>query len=267
MKQGNSRLVIMAIAAVIVVACCALVCLATALLVSCQPPTLSGIVPTPTVQREVRLPSATPTGRQQAEPTAERTPPVKPTALPSPTVERTVVEVTPTPLASTEERLSAAVLPIRDMRDLSLRLRAEVDDIPVVVNATPPQFEVGDVDTEVARDIEAHPDEALQKVDSGKERAPALPTVGHAKRIHRLAGLIGDVPADQRDAALGGAEHEMLRVETCGLTDEQLPACPGTRPHKDPRGRCGRILHNTERCAGGRIEVLTQERRDLAVIP
>jgi len=150
-KKGNSNLIIAAVAAVIVVACCALVCLVTALLVSCQPPTLSEIVPTPTVRRAVRLPSATPTRRQPSEPTAERTasvdPTAEPTVLPSPTRERTVGEATPTPLASTEERLSAAVLPVRDMRDLALRLRAEVDDIPVVVNPTPPQFEEGDVET------------------------------------------------------------------------------------------------------------------------
>ena len=164
-KKSNSRLIITAIAAVVVVACCALVCLATVLLVSCQPPTLTEINPSPTVRREVRMPSATPTRRQSQppEPTAEHTPSVveptalpaatdettveKPTSLPSPTSERTAVEATPIPLASTEERLAAAVLPIRDMRDLALRLRAEVDEIPVVVNLTPPQFEEGDVET------------------------------------------------------------------------------------------------------------------------
>jgi len=159
MREGNSKLIIAAVAAVLVVACCALVCLATMLLVSCQPPKLSEILPSPTARQEVHMPSATPTRREVPEPTAERTASVEPTlepspestpeptALPGPTRERTVVEATSTPPASTEERLAAAVLPVRDMRDLALRLRAEEDDIPVVVNPTPPHFEEGDVET------------------------------------------------------------------------------------------------------------------------
>ena len=57
---------------------------------------------------------------------------------------------TPTPRAptgaesDTEALLAAAEMPTRDLRDLALRLKPEVTDIPVVVNPTPPTYHVGD---------------------------------------------------------------------------------------------------------------------------
>lgn len=45
---------------------------------------------------------------------------------------------------STEELLAEAVLPERDLLALTTRLKKPVDPIPMVVNATPPSYEVGD---------------------------------------------------------------------------------------------------------------------------
>ncbi|MCP4167633.1 MAG: hypothetical protein GY759_17330 [Chloroflexi bacterium] len=71
--------------------------------------------------------------------------PVRPTPLPRPT---------PTPRESyegssqnldTETLLREALVPSNDPRDLAMRLKPELGDIPLVVNDTPPHFEVGDV--------------------------------------------------------------------------------------------------------------------------
>nr|NIO68945.1 hypothetical protein [Anaerolineae bacterium] len=45
---------------------------------------------------------------------------------------------------STEELLAEAVLPERDLLALTTRLKKPAESIPVVVNATPPRYEVGD---------------------------------------------------------------------------------------------------------------------------
>ncbi|GAB4560015.1 MAG: immune inhibitor A [Anaerolineae bacterium] len=51
----------------------------------------------------------------------------------------------PTPeLSPLERELSSVVIPTRDLRDLALRLRPDVTEIPVVVNPTPPTYKVGD---------------------------------------------------------------------------------------------------------------------------
>ena len=48
-------------------------------------------------------------------------------------------------LGNTEAALAQAVIPTRDMRDLALRLKPGMDDIPVVVNSRSPDYQVGDV--------------------------------------------------------------------------------------------------------------------------
>ncbi len=83
----------------------------------------------------------TPTPRA---PRVTATAPARPTAVPG----------TPRPTApasdtgsETERSLRDVNVPERDLRKLAMQLRPGVGDIPEVVNATPPAFEVGDVET------------------------------------------------------------------------------------------------------------------------
>lgn len=46
-------------------------------------------------------------------------------------------------MLSTEEQLQAIAVPTRDLVDLSLRLKPDIFDIPTVVNAEPPDYEIG----------------------------------------------------------------------------------------------------------------------------
>jgi len=45
---------------------------------------------------------------------------------------------------STEEQLAQVIVPTRDLRDLALRLNPDVNEIPLVVNQSAPNYEVGD---------------------------------------------------------------------------------------------------------------------------
>src|SRR5687767_9994367 len=45
---------------------------------------------------------------------------------------------------STEEQMEVVVAPERDLRDLAMRLIPDVGEIPIVVNTTVPEYEVGD---------------------------------------------------------------------------------------------------------------------------
>ncbi len=47
----------------------------------------------------------------------------------------------------TEALLREAIVPARDLRDLKMRLDPSIGDIPVIVNATPPSYMVGDSET------------------------------------------------------------------------------------------------------------------------
>ena len=66
-------------------------------------------------------------------------------------------------VSDTESQIASTILPTRDMRSLTLRLKAGATDIPLVVNATPPAYRVGDTisfwvengDTEQHRQISA----------------------------------------------------------------------------------------------------------------
>ncbi|MDH7484866.1 MAG: immune inhibitor A [Anaerolineae bacterium] len=146
MSTTNRNLIILLVTLVILACCClAAVCLMTSLLVSCQPPTPTAI-PTPT-----RTPTPSETGGQgdketrgqeEGLPLSPSPPLVTDTPAPTPTAKAMA-----TPAPSTEEHLAQAVLPTRDLRDLALRLRHHAGEIPVVVNATPPHYEVGDVET------------------------------------------------------------------------------------------------------------------------
>ncbi len=48
------------------------------------------------------------------------------------------------PLSITEEQLKTLIVPTRDLRDLALRLRPGLDDVPLVVNSEAPNYEIGD---------------------------------------------------------------------------------------------------------------------------
>ena len=110
--------------------------------------------PTPTaVPAIVQTPAATNT--LTPRPIIVQTPTNTPT--PTPTIVQTPVlsevegpvlsEVegtVPPPEPSTEELLAEAVLPERDLLALTTRLKKPAEPIPVVVNATPPRYEVGD---------------------------------------------------------------------------------------------------------------------------
>ncbi len=63
--------------------------------------------------------------------------------LPAPTVSTSLID-TPTTAASTEQWLAQTIVPASDLRDLALRLRPTITDIPLVVNSTTPDYSVGD---------------------------------------------------------------------------------------------------------------------------
>ena len=84
-----------------------------------------------------------------AVPTVVQTPTTTNTPTPVPVIVQTPVLSKvegPVPPAepSTEELLAETVLPERDLLALTTRLKKPTESIPVVVNATPPHYEVGD---------------------------------------------------------------------------------------------------------------------------
>ena len=84
-------------------------------------------------------PTTNPAPTLTAVPTIVQTP--VPTPTPAPVIVRTpVLPAEP----STEEWLAETVLPERDLLALTTRLKKPAQPIPVVVNATPPHYEVGD---------------------------------------------------------------------------------------------------------------------------
>ena len=94
----------------------------------------------------------------ELDPTNELEPTPRPRRLPTP-----VVRATPLPGQDTESLLASVQVPSADPRDLTARLRPGLGEIPLVVNATPPSFAVGDtttfwvsnIDTEENRQIKA----------------------------------------------------------------------------------------------------------------
>lgn len=57
---------------------------------------------------------------------------------------------------STEEQLAQIIAPMRNLRDLALRLDPGVDEIPVVVNPVTPVYEVGDTKTFLVHNLESN---------------------------------------------------------------------------------------------------------------
>ncbi|MEZ4859811.1 MAG: immune inhibitor A [Caldilineaceae bacterium] len=76
---------------------------------------------------------------------------ITPVPLPSRTLVSPTVGAESTPVPANalqdlpaEDQLLQMVVPTRDLRDLTLRLNPQVDEVPLVVNATPPSYTVGD---------------------------------------------------------------------------------------------------------------------------
>ncbi|MBX2998092.1 MAG: immune inhibitor A [Caldilineaceae bacterium] len=65
-----------------------------------------------------------------------------PAATPQPAVNETAAEAELD--LFTEQELASLIIPTRDLRDLALRLKPDLDDIPIVVNDEEPNFDVGD---------------------------------------------------------------------------------------------------------------------------
>ncbi|MCE7985887.1 MAG: hypothetical protein DYG89_32315 [Caldilinea sp. CFX5] len=85
---------------------------------------------------------------QQSSPSAVFTPLPLPTRTAT-TARTASAQATPVPAEwltqqSTEEQLLQMVVPQRDLRDLTMRLNLTVDEVPLVVNTTTPDYNVGD---------------------------------------------------------------------------------------------------------------------------
>ena len=85
---------------------------------------------------------------QQSPPSAVFTPLPLPTRTAT-TARSASAQATPVPAEwltqqSTEDQLLQMVVPQRDLRDLTMRLNPAVDEVPLVVNTTTPDYQVGD---------------------------------------------------------------------------------------------------------------------------
>ncbi len=154
MEKRNRNLWIIVIGALLVLCCycLAITGIGVYLFTRPAPPALQ---PTIIVTRLVTVippaPRATPTAvsTPQATPTPQAGPveapsPAVPTAAPPPsdTPEESAAFIPP--LDAEANALLAAEMPAADPRLLALRLRPDATDIPIVVNATPPVYQVGD---------------------------------------------------------------------------------------------------------------------------
>jgi immune inhibitor A len=106
-------------------------------------PTPTGVpaatnTPTP---RPIIVQTPTPTNTPIPTPAIVQTPVLS--EVEGPVLSKVEGPVSP-PEPSTEELLAEAVLPERDLLALTTRLKKPAESIPVVVNATPPRYEVGD---------------------------------------------------------------------------------------------------------------------------
>ena len=100
-------------------------------------PTRSDGTAAPTARTTATADGAT---RQPAATAAATRPAVTPQA----STPQAAVTAQPPASGETERQLAEAQVPIRDQRELALRLKPGVTDIPVVVNAKPPTHKVGD---------------------------------------------------------------------------------------------------------------------------
>jgi immune inhibitor A len=119
---------------------------ATDLTANPMPTTVPAIVQTPVATntptpRPIIVQPSTPTDTPISTPAIVQTPVLSEAEGP---VLSKVEGAVSLPEPSTEELLAEAVLPERDLLALTTRLKKSAESIPVVVNATPPRYEVGD---------------------------------------------------------------------------------------------------------------------------
>ena len=138
-RNRNLLLILIAVAALIMCCCCAVIGVGGALLALRAPAQPGGeaitvvtrmVTATPSVRRVTPTPPAPSEGTGQPE---SAPPPLS------------VEEVGGIPTLDAESAaLLANTMPAADARDLALRFDPDGGDIPIVVNATPPSYKVGD---------------------------------------------------------------------------------------------------------------------------
>ncbi len=158
MTQRNRNLIIGLVAAVLLICCCCLVVFAGVVSYWIFAPATDRPAlnerPAIVVTRVAIAPEG-PTSQPQATAVAPAAATPGSGTRPAPQATATVSAGQPAvtagpvrPLAtvdpSTEALLAAVKMPARDQRDLAMRLKPGVGDIPLVVNATPPSYKVGD---------------------------------------------------------------------------------------------------------------------------
>lgn len=153
MQTKNRTWLIILIVAAVALCCCCLLAIGTFLGFNLfAKTTQTPIEETVTVVTRVVTPVPLPT---RSDGTAAPTPRATATAKSPESATRpaaTAPALTPPATATaqrpasgdTERQLAEALMPVRDQRELALRLKPGVTDIPVVVNAKPPTYKVGD---------------------------------------------------------------------------------------------------------------------------
>jgi len=151
-NKQNRTLLIILLGAFLLLCCCVVVIVGAVgfyLISSPSGPSIEGPVTVVTRVVTIQLPErqATPVPATTPVP-GQATPEPAPTATPGGQAEATVpspAELQGIPALDTEEQaLLADEMPAADARDLALRLEPNIGDIPIVVNATPPSYKVGD---------------------------------------------------------------------------------------------------------------------------
>lgn len=145
MQPRNRTLLIIFIVAALLLCCCSFIVMGTFVGIGFFTSAIgdNGSEPVTVITRVVtEIPPAT------ARPVLTPGTPRPQGATPAATASAAGASATPQPAATasgrTETELMAAQVPMRDQRELALRLKPSVTDIPAVVNAKPPTFKVGD---------------------------------------------------------------------------------------------------------------------------
>ncbi len=138
-RNRNLLLILIAVAALILCCCCAVIGVGGALMALRAPAQPGGEAVTVVTRMVTATPSVrrvTPTPPAPAEGTGQ------PESAPPPL---SVEEVGGIPTLDAESAaLMENAMPAADARDLALRFDPDGGDIPIVVNATPPSYKVGD---------------------------------------------------------------------------------------------------------------------------
>lgn len=150
MQTQNRTLLITLLVTVLLLCCCCIVAFGTFVglglfttasdSLSQEPVTVVTRVVTPVpLPTRPGAPATTPQPTATGRSAATATPQARATVTAQPTA-----TAQPPASGETERQLATAAMPIRDQRELALRLKPGVTDIPAVVNAKPPSYKVGD---------------------------------------------------------------------------------------------------------------------------